>query len=127
MDSNMAMNERLSGVAVKRRFVSRLLTILAAIVIHIDARAAEPTPPSAKRWNILFCFADDWARARGSSLSQRVRPRAELHAVSQFASLWAILLPHRSRRDPQRRGLGSGHSDVSASAARRRLSDRRIV
>jgi N-sulfoglucosamine sulfohydrolase len=41
-----------------KRFLSALLALTALIYSAASASAAEPEP----RWNILFCFADDWGR-----------------------------------------------------------------
>jgi len=39
---------------------------LVALFASADSRAAEPAAPPTKRWNILFCFADDWGRYAGA-------------------------------------------------------------
>ena len=126
-----------------------ILFLLGLLTFTADIRSAPAAAPA--RPNILFCFADDWGRYAsiyanletrpsinevvktpvidriaqgGRAVPQRVRHRAELHAVPQFAVVGTVFLPHGPRRDFAGGGLGCVHSQLSAAVARRGLPHR---
>ena len=109
----------------RKRLSGNPLSMIAAGALLLSlapwAQAADTRP------NILFCFADDWGRyagiyatvesrpsinqvvktpnidrvaRQGRAFQERLRHRAELHAVPQLAAVRPVFLPHRARRDP---------------------------
>ena len=122
-------------------------SILIAIFLALNCAADAAEAP---RWNVLFCFADDWGRYASCyaavdgrpSLNQIVKTpnvdrlaregvlfrNAFVNAPSctpcQLAALRPLFLQLRPRRNPAGSNLGQRDSKLSVALERRRLSNR---